>query len=107
MPDEHSIDVPLSWVGYDEVPITFANQFLVQFEPDESFILGVGQATAPAIIGTPEQVAAQARQIEFVPVRPVARIAMTEPKLRELIAALEANLRNFEAAKERRDPRTP
>lgn len=101
-----SIDVPLAWVGYEEVPIAYANQFLIQFQPDASFVVGVGQATAPALIGTPEQVAQQAAEIEFVPVRTLARIAMTEGKLRELIAALEANLANFERVKVNIDPRS-
>ncbi|MGI8439252.1 MAG: hypothetical protein ACR2NV_03465 [Thermoleophilaceae bacterium] len=26
-----SLDVSLAWVGFDETPITFANQFLIQF----------------------------------------------------------------------------
>ena len=26
-----SLDVPLAWVGFDETPIIFANQFLIQF----------------------------------------------------------------------------
>ena len=100
-----SLEVPLSWVGYDEVPIVYANQFLVQFTPEEGFVLGIGQATAPPMVGTPEQVKAQAEQIEFIPVRVLARIAMTQPKLQELIATLEANARNFERAKAQFDPR--
>jgi hypothetical protein len=100
-----TVEVPLSWVGFDEVPIAYANQFLVQFQPEEGFVLGVGQATPPAIIGTPEQIAAQAAQVEFIPVRTLARVAMTRPKMEELIAALEATLRNFDRMKAHVDPR--
>ena len=99
------LEVPLSWVGYDDAPIAYANQFLVQWTPEEGFVLGVGQATTPPLMGTPEQIKAQAAQIEFVPVRTLARFAMTQPKLHELIAALEANLRNFEQMKAQFDPR--
>ena len=101
------MEVPLSWVGYDDVPIIYANQFLIQFQPEEGFVMAVGQATAPALIGTPEQIAAQAQQIEFVPVRTLARVAMTRPKLAELIAALEANLSTFDRLKAQSDPRGP
>ena len=66
-------------------------------------MLGIGQATAPALLGTPEQVAAQAEQIEFVPVRTLTRVAMTRPKVQELIAALEANLSNFDRLKQQFD----
>jgi hypothetical protein len=101
------IEVPLSWVGYDETPIIYANQFLIQFLPEEGFVIGVGQATAPPIMGTPEQVAEQAAQVEFVPVRTLARVALTRPKLGELIAALEANRDNFDRLKDQLDPRGP
>lgn len=103
--DSISIDVPLSWVGYDEVPIAFANHVIVQFQPDGSFVVGIGQATPPPLIGTPEQIAEQAREIEFIPVRTLARVALTAAKMREFIAALSANLANFEQAMGQMDPR--
>jgi hypothetical protein len=99
------LELPLSWVGYDENPIVYANQFLIQFLPEEGFVLGIGQATAPPLIGTPEQVAEQASQIEFIPVRTLSRVALTRPKLAELIAALEANLAKFDRMKQQQDPR--
>jgi hypothetical protein len=100
-----SLEIPLSWVGYDEVPIAYANQFIIQFQPEAGFVLGIGQATGPALIGSPEQMAEQASQVEFVAVRTLARVAFTEQKLRELIAALQANLANFERARAQLDPR--
>ncbi len=100
------LQVPLSWVGYDEVPILYANHFLIQFTPEESFMVGVGQAAPPALVGTPEQIKAQAEQIEYVPVRTLARIGLTPSKVKELIAALEAGLRNFERTSEQIDPRS-
>jgi len=100
-----SIDLPLAWIGYDDVPILFANQLLVQHQQDGSFVIGLGQATAPALIGRPEELAEQAAQIEFVPVRTLARVVVTEAKLREFILALEVNLDRFEQTRERLDPR--
>lgn len=104
MPEEQ-LQVPLSWVGLDEMPILLANHFLMQFEADGSFVLSAGQATAPPLLGTPEEIKAQAEKIEFVPVRPLARLNMTEGKLREFIAVLEANLKNFEQSQNQIDPR--
>lgn len=108
MPAEppQQIDIPLSWVGYDEVPIAYANQFLIQFQPEHGFVLATGQATAPPLIGEPEEIAALVQQIEFIPVRTLSRVAVTEAKLRELIAMLEANLRKFDQARSQIDPRT-
>lgn len=105
MPEE--ISIPLAWVGLDELPIAYANQFVIQFEPDGSFVLSIGQATAPAILAaTPEEAAEQAAQVEFVPVRPLARISCTEAKLRELVAVLEVNLKSFEQNQSQIDPRS-
>jgi hypothetical protein len=63
------IDVPISWVGYDEAPIVYANQFLLQTQPEGGFVMGIGQATPPALIGSPEEIAGQVSNIEFVAVR--------------------------------------
>lgn len=68
-------------------------------------MLGIGQATGPALMGPPEEMAAQVEQIELLPVRTLARVAFTRKKLDELIAALEANLHNFEQAQAQSDPR--
>lgn len=59
-----SLDVPLAWVGFDETPIIFANQFLIQSSRIRGFVIGVGQATPPPLIGTPEQMREQVEQIE-------------------------------------------
>jgi hypothetical protein len=105
-PDPPSrFEIPLSWVGYDETPIIYANQFLIQFQSEASFVVGVGQATAPPLIGTPEQIAELAADIDFIPVRPLARFALTPDKLRELIQTLQANLDNFERMQTQIDPR--
>lgn len=90
------IQIPLTWIGVEELPIHLANQFVCQFEQQE-FILTFGQMSPPALLGgTEEERAEQAEQIDFVPVRPLARLAFTETRLRELVAVLEANLRNYE-----------
>lgn len=99
------IEIPVSWVGYDETPIVYANQFLIQFQTEGSFVIGVGQATPPVLIGSPAQVEEQAQGVEFVPIRPLARVAITEDKMRELIAALSATMTNFEQMKATLDPR--
>ena len=90
------IQIPMAWVGVEEVPIFFANQAVCQFQQNE-FILTFGQMSPPAILGaTEEERVEQAAQIPYVPIKPLARLGLTEGRLRELIAVLEANLRNYE-----------
>jgi len=103
--DPQRIDVPISWVGYDDLPIAYVNQFLVQAQPENCFVMGIGQSTPPALIGGPEQIAEQAAQIEFVAVRPLAKVALTEDKMKELIAVLQVSLDKAAQLRTLIDPR--
>jgi len=99
-------DIPLAWVGYDEVPIVYANQFIVQNQPEGSFLLGVGQVSPPPLSGSSEaEMIAQLESIEFIPIRPLLRAALTETTMRELAAVLEASLRKAEQRSSNLDPR--
>lgn len=105
-PDE--IAVPIVWVGVEDTPILFCNQFISQFDNDlQTFLLTFGQMSPPALAGTPEQVREQAEQISFVPVKAVARLSVSPSKMAEIQAALGANVDQFEAARNMRpgDPR--
>jgi hypothetical protein len=106
-PDElDGIRVPVIWVGADELPVLLANQFVAQVEHGEIF-LTVGQLTPPAIMGaTEEERRQQVENLSYVAVKPVARLAMTPSRLRELISVLDITLRNHEAQSEiQGDPR--
>jgi hypothetical protein len=97
--------VPLSWIGYEDVPILYANQVLIQFQPEGGFVLAIGQATPPPLIGTPEQIAEQAAEVEFVPVKTLARFGMTRAKLQEIITVLQVNLDSSDRLQSQIDPR--
>ena len=93
--EEGSVAVPVVWVGADELPVLFANQFVAQVDRGEVF-LTVGQMQPPALLGTVEERKQQAEQLQFVAVKPIARIAMTPSRLRELISVLEITVTNYE-----------
>lgn len=101
MPSEpDSVEVPVVWIGVDDVPVAFANQFVAQVDRGEVF-LTVGQMVPPAILGkTDEERRAQVENIQYVPVKPIARLAMTPSKLRELISILEITATNYEKQEE-------
>jgi hypothetical protein len=100
-------ELPISWVGLEETPISYANQFLIQYQPDGSFVLAVGVATPPALIGRPDEVAEQMADVTFVPVRTLTRVVLSPAKLKELIATLQANLDNVERIQTQIDRRNP
>lgn len=95
--EPQELNVPVAWVGTEELPVLYVNQFLGQIGvgADEVF-LTIGQITPPPLIGTPEQQRAQASQIAYVPVNPVARLALTRPALENLIELLQQTLTNYD-----------
>lgn len=102
-PDEipGGVRVPVVWLGPEEVPILHANAFVSQFDPEtlDTLLLTVGQLTPPVIAGaTEEEREAQARAVTFVAVKPVVRLALSQARVRELIATLEANLDQLDVA---------
>lgn len=99
-PDEEAPEgqrqVPLVWVGVDDLPVQFVNQFVAVVQPNEVF-LTIGTLTPPAIMGDSiEERREQAESIQFVQVKPVARIAFTPERLQELIGILNQTLQNYE-----------
>ncbi len=97
--DEENIEfgIPLTWIGAEDLPVLFVNKFVGQVEPEEHvFYLTVGQALPPALIGTPEERLHQLREIAYVPIRPIARLAFTKRKLEELVAVLQTHLDQYE-----------
>jgi hypothetical protein len=104
--EPEGVQLPSVWVGADETPIAFANQFVCQFQPNE-FVLTIGQASAPILLGTPDQIREQVEELSFIPVRTLARIGLTRTRVQELIAALQANLDNHDQAMRGMDPTQP
>jgi hypothetical protein len=97
--DEENLqrDIPTAWIGAEDLPVLFVNTFVGQVQAQEGvFYLTVGQAVPPALIGTPQEQAEQLKQIAYVPVKPVARLALTKPRLQELVGILQANLDQYE-----------
>jgi hypothetical protein len=89
------IQVPLAWIGAEDLPVQFANAFFGVVAPGE-IILQIGSVVPPAIMGaTPEEREVSARSVSFVQVKPVARLALTPARLDELIRTLEDTRNNY------------
>ena len=52
-----NFEQPLQWIDFDDTPIMFANQFLVQEQPHE-LVISIGQVTGPPAVAPPDQVGA-------------------------------------------------
>lgn len=81
--------VPLTWGSVEHLPVLAANQFVVQISAGPSpeydeFIVTVGYAAPPIIIGPPEAREATLREVQNVEVKPLARFGMSRARLAEL-----------------------
>ncbi len=83
------IQVPVSWVGAEDIPITFINNWLGQVDDKGDATIMFGHYTPPPLVGTPEEILAQAERIAYIPCHPVARFTLSRPRLFELAEALQ------------------
>ena len=91
--------IPTTWIGAEDLPVLFVNAFVGQIQPQErAFYLSLGQVLPPALIGTPEEQVEQLEQIAYIPIKPVARLAMTRSRIEELVALLQLNLEQYDQA---------
>lgn len=89
-------EIPVAWIGAEELPVLFANTFVGQVEPQQdAFFLTIGQTLPPALIGTPEEREEQLEQVAYIPVKPIARLAFTRERLEFLVAILQTNLDQY------------
>jgi hypothetical protein len=79
--------VPVIWVGLDDVPIMFANQFVIQGAGSE-LTLTIGQLAPPMLLGSEDERRQQAEAISYIPVKPLSRVSLTTERLAELIDVL-------------------
>jgi len=83
------------WESVDDAPIVLGNQLHAQVFQGNA-ILTFGQVAPPLFAGTPEQQAARTRELESIPVRTLARLAVPIGPLREIIEALQTTLASLE-----------
>src|SRR5688500_2024428 len=97
MPEDDR-QIPLVWVGMDDVPILMANLFLCQAVAYDQFVLTIGQGIPPPLLGTPEEIEDQIAAITHVPVKPLARLSLTEETLQQVVTILQDNLQKYRHA---------
>ena len=107
MPDDEApITLPLVYIGAEEVPTLYANQFVIQYDRGD-FILLMGQVSPPILLGSDEEQRAQAKQVGYVPVKVVGRYAMSRDRVAELVQLLATSLNRVDAARGQAAPDEP
>jgi hypothetical protein len=91
-----AVEVPLSWIGAEDLPVHFANAFAGVVGPNAIFFY-IGSVVPPSITGaTEEERQAQVSSLTYVPIKPVVRIALAPAGLDELISSLEETRKNYQ-----------
>ena len=98
------IALPLVWVDIEDAETLAVNQLIVQHHEGE-FILTFGHLTPPALIGTPEENAAQAKNIPYVAVKVVTKIAATPSKAEEFVQAMQTVIASYKEQRRREGER--
>ena len=94
------IAIRVLWDGIENVPIMLTNQALGQVGQQGEVILTFGQLAPPVLAGDPDQQREQAKGIPFIPIKPVARLALTRAGLEDLIRVLKETRDNYDKAQE-------
>ncbi len=94
---DNTVALRMLWRGMEDHPVLYANQFVMQHEQDE-LILTVGQFQPPILLGEAHERLEQARQLGYVPVSVVARLAFTRARLGELSRILQDHLDKYDQA---------
>ena len=95
MPDE-KVELPFFFIGSEDVPIVLSNLQVIQHIQQE-FIITFGQFSPPVVLGTPEEQMEQMKSKPYLPVKTVARVAMSPQRVGDLITALQRNLDKWKA----------
>jgi hypothetical protein len=86
------LELEAVWVGADDLPVLFANAFTSVVGPNAVF-LTIGAQLPPAIESDSDLEDLRARG--YLPVQPIARLALSPQGLDEMIQALENTRTNF------------
>jgi len=92
--DPEHIEPEATWVGAEELPVEFANIFSALVGENAVF-LNLG-SFVPPLAETDEELAA----LRFLPVKPIARVALAPGNLDGLIQTLETARAEFEEFKQ-------
>lgn len=87
MPDSpQPLELESAWIGADDLPVNFANAFAITVGPNAIF-LNLGSQVPPAIES--EGDLERLRSLGYLPVKPIARVAISPQGLDELIQGLQ------------------
>lgn len=93
--------VRLNYIYPENLQTNFVSSLVVQHQP-EHFTLSFFEVFPPPILGdTPEEKENLLKSIEQLNAKCVSRIIVTPGKMKEILAVMTENLKNYEASKKK------
>jgi hypothetical protein len=83
---EEWVQVPMHWVGADEVPIMMANQIFVRYTEGQ-VLIAFGQAVGPYEVQVSKDTQARLKR-EGIPARTVAQVSVSPVRFGQMLRAL-------------------
>ena len=91
--DPQPVELEQVWVGAEDLPVHFANAFTGVVGPNAIFLV-LGSQLPPAV--SSEEEFERLKEQGFLPIKPIARLALTPQGLDDLIGILENTRENFQ-----------
>lgn len=99
--EDAAAGTPFMVIGAEDTLIVFSNMQIVQHEEQE-FILTFAQYSPPLILASGKEREERLKQMPYIPVKVVARIGITPPRMKRLIEALQKNYNTWTSKQEGR-----
>lgn len=94
MTEPRRFRVPLDLSEVEAAPIGWANYFVLQHTAGE-FVLSVAQLRPPVLVGEDEEKERHLRELESLPVRVLAKVAVSRKTLLALIGLITSHIERF------------
>ncbi len=101
MSEDEGVVISVIWPDIQSLPILRANQFIVQTSSDpnggiDEFVLSIGYAAPPVILGTAEEQQVSIRALGAVEAKAIARVSISPAYMRALVNLLQTHIANVE-----------
>jgi hypothetical protein len=90
------MSVGVEWEVGDFTPTYYATNIVTQFT-DHEFLLSFFELFPPLLVGTPEEIAAQAEQVETVKAQCLARVVIAADRMAGFVDALQGIVEQYQA----------
>jgi hypothetical protein len=88
---DHAIPVPIEWCISDNIISRYATNMVIQ-KAEHEYILSFFETRPPILLGSPEEIKAQAQSIKSVKAECISRIIISEERMPEFVKVLQDNI---------------